>query len=69
MKIDEMSLEDVRLVLPLYIEQYNEYEESCWTEETAGKRICQVLGIDDSYALIMKDANDKAIGFVMGYFK
>lgn len=64
-----MLPEDIKLVLPLYIEQYNEYEGSCWTEKTAGKRIQQVFSTDDSYALIMKDQSDRAIGFVMGYFK
>lgn len=69
MQIKEMSVEDIDLVLPLYIEYYNNYEESCWTEETAKKRIKQVVTIDDSYSLIMKDDNDIVCGFVMGYFK
>lgn len=69
MKIKEMHVEDIALVLPLYIEYYNNYEDSCWTEMTAKKRIKQVLTIDDSYSLIMKDDNDIVIGFAMGYFK
>ena len=69
MQIKEMSVEDIDLVLPLYIEYYNNYEESCWTKETAKKRIKQVVTIDDSYSLIMKDDNDIVCGFVMGYFK
>lgn len=69
MKIIEMSLDYVWLILPFYIEQYNEYEGNCWKEKTAGKCIRQVLSINDNYALIIKDCNDKAIGFVMGYFK
>lgn len=69
MQIEEMRIEDIDLVLPLYIEYYNNYEESCWTEETAKKRIKQVVTIDDSYSLIMKDDNDIVCGFVMGYFK
>lgn len=37
MQINEMKVEDIDLVLPLYIEYYNTYEESCWTEATAKK--------------------------------
>ena len=69
MQIKEMNVEDIGLVLPLYIEYYNKYEDSCWTEATAKKRIKQVLTIDDSFSLIMKDDNDAVCGFVMGYFK
>lgn len=69
MKISEMLQDDIGLVLPFYIEQYNVYEGNCWTEKTAGKRIRQLFSINDNYALIMKDCNNKAIGFVIGYFK
>jgi len=69
MQIREMNVEDIGLVLPLYIEYYNTYEDSCWTEQTAKKRIKQVLTIEDSFSLIMKDDNDTVCGFVMGYFK
>lgn len=69
MQIREMKVEDIDLVLPLYIEYYSKYEDSCWTETIAKKRIKQVLTIDDSFSLIMKDDNDIVYGFVMGYFK
>ncbi len=69
MNISEMSLNDVTCVLPLYIEYYNEHEGCCWAEETAARRIRQVLSIEDSYSLIMKDDEGKAVGFAMGYFK
>ena len=69
MQITEMTIEDIDLVLPLYIEYYNNYENSCWTEATAKKRIKQILTIDDSFSLIMKDDNDVVCGVVMGYFK
>ncbi len=69
MQIAEMKVEDIDLVLPLYIEYYNKYEGSCWTKETAKKRIRQVLTIEDSFSLIMRDDNDIVCGFVMGYFK
>ncbi len=69
MQIKEMNVEDIGLVLPLYIEYYNNHEDGCWTEETAKKRIRQVLTIEDSFSLIMKDDNDAVCGFAMGYFK
>ena len=68
MKIREMSLEDIEAVLPMYISYYNNQEEGCWTLETAGKRIRQVLHMDDSYALILEQ-DGCAAGFAMGYFK
>ena len=49
MQINEMHVEDIDLVLPLYIEYYNKYEDGCWTEETAKKRIRQVLTIEEFY--------------------
>ena len=69
MQIEEMMVEDIASVLPLYIEYYNTCEESCWTEETAGKRICQVLTMQDSYSVILKDDSGTVCGFAMGYFK
>lgn len=64
----EMTISDARSVLPLYIDYYNTCEDSEWTEETAGRRIRQVLGMDGGYGLLMEDGNNP-IGFVMGYFK
>ena len=69
MKIDVMKLEELDSVLSLYIDYYNNYEGGCWTEATAKKRIKQVLTMEDSYALIMKDDRNAVCGFVMGYFK
>lgn len=43
MDIFEMKVEEVEQVLPLYIDYYNNYEGSCRTDETAGRRIRQVL--------------------------
>ncbi len=60
---------DIDCVLPLYMDYYNNHEESCRTAETARKRVHQVISMEDSYSLIMKDDEGKAIGFVMGYFK
>ena len=69
MKIAVMTLEDVKSVIPLYINYYNTHEGSCWTEETTQCRITQVITMNGSYSLIMRDDEDNAVGFVMGYFK
>ena len=68
MTIREMKLEDIELILPMYLSYYNEQEGGCSTAETAGKRIRQVLHMYDSYALLMEDDID-VIGFAVGYFK
>ena len=60
MTIREMQLEDIELILPMYLSYYNEQEGGCWTAETAGKRIRQVLHMDDDIDVI---------GFAVGYFK
>lgn len=69
MNIREMNVDDIDRVLSLYISYYNGEEDSCWTEETAYKRIHQVLTMEDSYSLIMTDEAQNSIGFVMGYLK
>lgn len=69
MQIEVMALTDIDLVIPLYIDYYNNHEDGCWTETTAKRRILQVLGIEDSYSLIMRDTNGDVCGFVMGYYK
>ncbi|MBQ8302091.1 MAG: GNAT family N-acetyltransferase [Clostridia bacterium] len=69
MHIEVMTLSDIELVVPLYIDYYNNCEGGCWTKDTAERRIRQVLTIDDSYSLIMKDENGEIYGFVMGYYK
>ena len=68
MLVREMMVKDIPAVLPLYIAYYNGQEGSCWNEHTAGKRIHQVLSMEDSYALIIEEGN-RALGFAMGYFK
>lgn len=64
-----MGVSEIPLVLPLYLEYYNHCEGGCWTEATAGKRIGQVLRMDDSFSLLMKDEQGAVCGFAMGYFK
>ncbi|WP_026512203.1 GNAT family N-acetyltransferase [Butyrivibrio sp. LC3010] len=67
-QIREIKIDDIPSVLPLYITYYNENEDGCWTETTAGKRIHQVLSMEDSYGLVL-EKDDQVIGFVMGFFK
>lgn len=69
MQIEVMDIKDIDIVIPLYIDYYNNHEEGCWTEETAKRRIQQVLKIDNSYSLLMKDDDGEVFGFVMGYYK
>lgn len=49
MQFEIMDRKDIDLIVPLYIEYYNNHEEGCWTEETAKRRIQQVL--TNSYLL------------------
>ena len=69
MQIEVMTLSDIEMVIPIYIDYYNNCEGGCWTETTAGRRIRQVLKIEDSYSLIMRDAEGEVCGFAMGYYK
>ncbi len=69
MHIETMTLSDIELVIPVYIDYYNNCEDGCWTDLTAGRRIRQVLTIDGAYSLIMKGDDGEVYGFVMGYYK
>lgn len=69
MQTEVMTLSDIEEIIPLYINYYNNCEGGCWTEATARRRIRQVLNIEESYSLIMRDAGGEVCGFVMGYFK
>jgi predicted N-acetyltransferase YhbS len=69
MNITTMTVEDIAEVLHLYLDYYNNCEGGCWTEETARKRIHQVLTMEGGYSLIMRQESGEAIGFAMGYWK
>lgn len=69
MQIDVMTLQNVDLVIPMYLDYYNHHEGGCWTEATAKRRIRQVLRMDDAYCLMLKAENGEVCGFAMGYFK
>ena len=64
----ELTAGDIPALLPLYLDWYNGHEGGCWTEETAEKRISQVLTIRGAYGLLLEEAG-RPIGFAMGYFK
>ncbi|MBQ8822112.1 MAG: GNAT family N-acetyltransferase [Lachnospiraceae bacterium] len=64
----ELRMEDIEKILPLYIDYYNNCEESCWTCETAHKRIHQVLSMEGAYGLLLEE-EENTIGFAMGYFQ
>lgn len=63
-----MAESDISLVVPLYIEHYNTYEDGAWAPETTCKRIQQVWSREDSMCMILEQRNE-LIGFVMGYFE
>lgn len=68
LKYAEMKVEDIKKVIPFYIEYYNNHEGSGWTPQTAYKRIHQVLTMEESFALLVKNESE-IIGFSMGYYK
>lgn len=63
-----MAETDIDLVVPLYIEHYNTYEDGAWTPETTCKRIRQVWSREDSLCMILERGRE-VVGFVMGYFE
>ena len=63
-----MAESDIDLVVPLYIEHYNTYEDGAWTPKTTYKRIHQVWSREDSLCMIL-ERDGEAVGFVMGYFE
>ena len=69
MQIEVMKQDHLSLVIPMYLDYYNTCEGGCWTEETAGRRIRQVMTMADSYCLILKEDGGAVCGFAMGYFK
>ncbi len=68
MRTREIAVADIPAILPLYISYYNNQEGSCWNEDTAGKRIHQVLSMEDGFGLVLEEEN-QILGFAMGYFK
>lgn len=63
-----MTEEDIRRVIPLYTEQYNEYDGDTWTEATVYKRIHQVWSREDAFCMLLEEEGE-ALGFAMGYME
>ncbi len=66
--VRKMTEEDIKNIVPLYIEYYNNNEEAEWTTETTYKRIHQVWSREDSYCLVWENKNN-IIAFAIGYFE
>lgn len=64
----EMTEEDIRRVIPLYLRQYNDFEGDSWTPEIVYRRIHQVWSREDSLCLIMEQEGEP-LGFAMGYLE
>lgn len=62
-----MQKQDIPAVIPLYLHYYNG-QGDMWTEETAYRRIWQVLGAPDSYCLLAEE-NGAVLGFAIGHFE
>lgn len=69
MHIHKMELPDLDRVIPIYLDYYNLQEGGCWTQETAARRIRQVLTTQDAYCLLAEAPSGDILGFAMGYFK
>lgn len=63
-----MQESDIKKVIPIYIDYYNNHEDGEWTEETTYKRIHQVWSREDSLCLIAEKGNI-IVGFAIGYFE
>ena len=61
-----MTVEDIQLVIPLYMEYYNKIDGCDWTNETTYKRIHQVVTREDAYCLILENES-QIVAFAMGY--
>lgn len=68
MRYRVMTEEDIRRVIPLYMEQYNEYEGGTWSEAAVYKRIHQVWSMEDAFCLLLEEEGE-ILGFAMGYME
>ncbi len=62
---------DIPAVTSLYIDYYNRREGGEWTEETAGRRIRQVVTRMDSFGLVTELPGEpgRPVAFAMGYYE
>lgn len=68
MEYDNLTEENIDLVVNNYVDYYNNFEGGCWTYEKAYKRIHQVMTIEGAECLVQYD-DEKMTGFAMGYYK
>lgn len=60
--------DDIALVIPMYIDYFNNVEGGEWTEHTVQKRLSQIVSREDFYGLITYIENEPA-AFAVGYFE
>ncbi len=63
-----MTADDFAQVIALYIVYYNTREDGQWTAATTEKRIRQVFTREDSFCLVLEEAQT-ILAFAMGYFE
>ncbi len=63
-----LTVVDIALVLPIYLQYYNEIEGGSWTDQKATARIQQMVTIQDSFGLIALQKG-VVVAFCMGYFR
>jgi len=68
MKIRVMTAEDIKDVIPLYLEEYNVYGGDSWTEYQAQNRLEQICNIQDSYCILAEEHN-AVVGFAVGWIR
>lgn len=60
--------DDIKRVVPLYLDYYNNREKAEWTAEKAYARIHQVWSCEGSFCLVLEEGG-AVLGFAMGYFQ
>ncbi len=69
MKYRQMTEEDLKVVVEMNIDYYNNVEDCEWTFEKNYKRNHQVFSMEDSYCLVQEEDNGKLVGSIVGYIK
>lgn len=63
-----MEERDLPELISLYLRHYNDFEGGCWTQETAARRILQVLTRMDSLCHCLEEKGE-LVGFALGYLE
>ena len=64
-----MTEADLKLVVEMNIDYYNNVEDSCWTYDKCYKRVYQVFSMEDSYCMVQLDDDGKLVGSIVGFIK